>query len=147
MHLSPRPPGLRLRAAITGSVVDQRGRPVEGAAVVAYNTDRTGVYDAPGAGRVARISATLVTDAAGRFQALTIHPSAYPGGSDPAHVHFHTTAAGYTLKYTTIWIEGDPLITPARRAEAARSDETVIVPLEPVEGLDRVRVVIRLSEN
>lgn len=139
-------PGRRL--LIDGVVVNVAGKPVEGAAVTAYNTDASGLYNPPnGNTRVPRINAKVTTDAAGRFQVLTVYPGPYPEGKEPAHVHFDAIAPTFKLSYATIWIEGDPLITAERRAWAERDDETRIVPAENIEGLAIARVTIVLKEN
>jgi len=139
-------PGRRL--LMSGVVTDEQGRPIEGASVCVHNADARGLYNPPSSPmRVPRIHATVVTDALGRFQLLTVRPGPYPDGSEPAHVHFDVTAPAYRQKYVTIWTEGDPLITPERRARAERDDELRIVPVRSIDGLDAVHVDIALAES
>lgn len=139
-------PGARL--LIVGEVTDAHGRPIYGATVNAYNADIAGLYAARDSGsRVARIRGTVVTDARGRFQLLTVHPGSYPSGQEPAHIHMDIVAPSFHMKYRTLWMEGDPLITPERRAAVAGDAETRIVPVESIEGLGLVRVSIALEES
>ncbi|MBC7833933.1 MAG: carboxypeptidase regulatory-like domain-containing protein [Phycisphaerales bacterium] len=139
-------PGHRL--LIAGIVTDETGRPIRGASVGAYNTDASGLYNPPNAGtREPRISGTVITDAEGRFQVLTVYPGPYPGIAEPAHVHFGANAPAYAQAWATIWIEGDPLITAERRAWADRDEETRIVPAEEIEGLKVARVTIVMKAS
>ncbi|MBN8645890.1 MAG: hypothetical protein J0L61_11700, partial [Planctomycetes bacterium] len=74
--------------------------------------------------------ATVVSDARGRCQVLTVRPGAYPDASDPAHIHFEALSAPGNTSYRTVWFEGDPLITDAKRAWADRDEETEIVTIK-----------------
>ncbi len=119
-------PGPRL--LIDGRVTDPSGRPVPGAVVSAYNTDANGLYNPPNSPtREPRIQGVAIADAEGRFQMLTVRPGPYPNADDPAHMHFKVTAPTFHLTYSTIWFEGDPLLSPAKRAFADRDAETEIV--------------------
>lgn len=139
-------PGRRL--LVEGLVTDTAGRPIRGASVGAYNTDATGLYNPPDSGtREPRISGTVITDAQGRFQILTVYPGAYPGLAEPAHVHFGATGPGYAQAWATIWIEGDSLLTAERRGWADRDEETRVVPAEEIEGLAVARVTIVMRES
>lgn len=137
-------PGLRV--LIVGTAVDEAGRPVPEITVDAYNADASGLYNRPSDGtRVPRIRGSVRTDSAGRFQILTVMPGPYPSGDEPAHVHFGAVGPGYALSFRTIWFEGDPLITSAKRDWAQRDDETEIVPVERTDhGLAVVRTTIVL---
>src|SRR6188508_2154675 len=87
-----------------GRVLDYRGRPLSKAAVVAYHTDRTGLYNLPSAGtRVPRLRGVCVTDEAGRFGFTSIRPAAYPNGNDPAHIHMVITAPAHQMRYVEYW--------------------------------------------
>ena len=139
---------------IAGRVADQRGRGIEGAVVIAYNADAHGLYNPPDSPtRVPRIRATVSTDADGRFQVLTVRPAPYPDHSEPAHLHFEIHAAGFRRQYSTLWFDGDPLITDARRNAAEQhfaehpEDATAIVRTESLAGLDLVRHTIELETD
>lgn len=136
------------RLLLTGRVVDARGRPIAGAAVTVYNADAAGLYNpANSPTRVPRIRGVVQSDEQGRFQVLTVKPGAYPDKSEPAHVHIEALSSGYRVGYRAIWFEGDPLITPEKRAALPRDGETVIVRAESVEGLMVVAAEVVLSEN
>jgi protocatechuate 3,4-dioxygenase beta subunit len=136
------------RLLIEGLVQDPAGRPIQGAIVASYNTDQNGLYNPKGVDtRVPRIQAKVITDADGRFQILTVFPGPYPEAQEPAHVHFDAVAPTYTLNYTTIWFEGDPLITPQKRAWAESDAETQIVSTRSIEGLTTVTAKIVLKPN
>jgi protocatechuate 3,4-dioxygenase beta subunit len=120
-------PGERL--LFSGRVLDEAGRPISRAAVLAYHADLGGHYNAPGAGtRVPRLRGVSVTDGAGRFRFSTIRPGPYPDGSEPAHIHLEITAAAYRVHYTTFWFAADPRVTAEQRRRAERDAEIVIVP-------------------
>jgi protocatechuate 3,4-dioxygenase beta subunit len=122
----PDEPGERL--IFGGQILDYDGRPLAKAAVTAYHTDASGLYNPNGSGtRVPRIRGVAVTDAEGRFRFSTIMPAAYPNGSEPAHVHLSVMAPAHHVRYVDYWFEGDPHITNGRRATAATNSDIVIV--------------------
>lgn len=149
----PEEPGPRL--LIAGRVRTLEGRPIPGATVVAYNTDATGLYNTPESGsRIPRLRASVTTDIDGRFQILTVVPGPYPNTQDPAHVHFETLAPGYALRYTTIWFEGDPRVTPESQAQARQyerihpNDLTFTVPITTdARGVKVVEHEVKLETN
>lgn len=146
-------PGPRL--LIAGQVVDRHGRPIAGAAVTVHNTDAVGLYgDVGSSTRSPRIRGTVATDDSGCFQVLTVRPAAYPGGQEPAHVHLDVSAPAYRHVYSTIWFEGDRLITPSRRHAARRrtaQNPDEVTKIEAIEQLDgglaMVRHTIEMAEN
>lgn len=120
-----------------------------------HNTDTTGLYNPREVKRrTPRIRATALTDAQGRYQILTVRPAAYPNGDDPAHVHYEVIATGYHLRYSTLWFDGDPLITPKKLEEMRKQErkfprdtcEIVKVETGP-DGFQRVRHDITLESN
>lgn len=135
------------RLTFAGRVLDNQGRPLAKAAVIAYHADRSGLYNPPGSPtRVPRLRGVAVTDAEGKFRFSTVRPGPYPNGSEPAHIHLEVTAPAHRLRYVTYWFEGDPLITDERRRKL--DAETVIVELS--RGSDSVWLFardIRLEGN
>jgi len=93
------------------TLLDPAGKPAAGVQVFAYQTDRTGIYAAPGAADQWRLKGWAVTDAQGRFEFRTIRPGSYPEGGNPAHIHliFTTTCCG--RQASEMVFEDDPLIT------------------------------------
>lgn len=101
-------------------------------AVVAYNADRRGYYNPPNSRtRVPRIRGVAVTDDHGQCMFSTVRPGSYPDSTEPAHIHLSVTAPAHHTRYVTYWFADDPFITAQRRARASRSDEIVIVTLNP----------------
>jgi protocatechuate 3,4-dioxygenase beta subunit len=124
----PGEPGEKLQ--FWGRVLDYRGRPLEKAAVVAYHTDRAGLYNPPnGETRVPRLRGVAVTDSAGRFGFSSIRPAPYPAASEPAHIHLVVSAPAHHVRHLEYWFEGDPLVTAAHRQRAEASPSLAIVDL------------------
>lgn len=142
----PGEPGERL--VVYGRVLDMDGRPLPKAAMVAYNTDRDGLYNPRTArSRIPRIRGAMITDGNGGYRFRTVRPGGYPNSDMPAHVHIEIVAPAHHARHLEVWFEGDPRITDAKRAEAARSPGTVIVALAK-EGAGRAaRVDLRLEGN
>lgn len=109
---------------INGRVFKTDGRtPAPGIIVFAYHTDRTGVYDARANGPHSwRLKGWAITDAAGRFEFRTIRPGAYPGRSEPQHVHFSIEGPSVPRQSpTALEFADDPLIPERAREESARN--------------------------
>ena len=144
--ISEQEPGERL--VFGGRVLDMNGRPLPGAAVIAYNADAQGLYNPPNSPtRMPRIRATAVTDDLGRFRFLTVRPAPYPDRSQPAHIHLLVAAPAHDVRHLEYWFHDDPLITAARRRHAARDDSCAIVALEQHDGTWSFTKDIRLSGN
>jgi protocatechuate 3,4-dioxygenase, beta subunit len=110
------------RIVLSGRVLDEDGRPVQGTLVEIWQTNAAGRYvhdadthDAPldpnftGAGRA-------VTDAEGRYIFTTIRPGAYPWRNHPnawrpAHIHFSLFGSSFLSRLVTqMYFPGDPLL-------------------------------------
>jgi protocatechuate 3,4-dioxygenase beta subunit len=117
--VAPGEPGTKL--VVSGTVVDDKGRPLAGVRIHVYQTDATGRYtreramDEPHA----RLAGWLTTDAQGRFELHTIRPGGYPkavrlGDRDrkiPAHIHMDITAPGHPERRLQAVFADDPLLT------------------------------------
>lgn len=120
------------RLGFGGRVLDYTGQPLSNVAVVAYNADHRGYYNPPNSRtRVPRIRGVAVTDERGQFMFSTVRPGSYRNSTKPAHIHLSVTAPAHHTRYLTYWFDDDPFVTPQRRAQASRSDEVVIVTLNP----------------
>ena len=96
---------------IRGQVVDANGRPVQGAIVFAYQTDRGGLYDEPARGAHSwRLRGWARTDAEGRYEFATIRPGSYPGRRVPAHVHFNIYVGDVRYGAGELRFDDDPLV-------------------------------------
>jgi len=110
------------RIVVSGTVLDEDGRPVRGALVEVWQANAAGRYrhkldqhDAPldanfdGCGR-------MITDSEGRYKFTSIKPGAYPWGNHhnawrPAHIHFSLFGAGLLSRLVTqMYFPGDPLL-------------------------------------
>jgi protocatechuate 3,4-dioxygenase beta subunit len=110
------------RIIVTGTVTDDRGRPVPNTLVEVWQCNAAGRYihasdqhDAPldpnffGGGRCA-------TDAQGNYQFYTVKPAAYPWGNHdnawrPGHIHFSLFGTSITSRIVTqMYFPSDPLL-------------------------------------
>lgn len=142
---SPTEPGEPFE--IHGRVRDENGRPLRLASVIAYATDAAGRYALPTsepADRMPRLRAVAITDEDGFYRFAGVRPGPYANGAEPAHVHLHFDAPVHRHRYRTVWFDGDPKITPARRATV--DEETVVVPLRRrADGTWECRLDVRLE--
>ena len=113
-------PGVPLR--IQGQLFRENGAdPIPNAIIFAYQTDRHGLYNAPGKAGW-RLRGWARTDARGQFTFDTIRPGPYPNRSEPAHIHL--TAEGPTMQrqvLTSLHFADDPLLTAADRTAARQA--------------------------
>jgi protocatechuate 3,4-dioxygenase beta subunit len=107
---------------VHGRVVAENGStPVAGAIVFAYHTDRTGVYDKPGAGPHSwRLKGWTRTDAQGRFEFRTIRPGAYPSRREAEHIHLNVFLPDGRRFSDGVLFADDPLVRPADRGNASQ---------------------------
>ena len=134
------------RIVVSGSVLDEDGRPVPGTLVEIWQANAAGRYrhqvdqhDAPldpnftGVGQV-------VTGADGSYRFLTIKPGAYPWRNTPnawrpAHIHFGVFGGGFATRLVTqMYFPGDPLLAydPIYQSTAdAAARERLICAYEP----------------
>lgn len=115
----PSEPGTPL--VIHGRVFKEGGSaPLADAVVFAYHTDRNGLYDRPGTVHSWRLKGWAKTDAEGRFEFSTMRPGSYPGGRNPAHVHFTIFMADGTRYHAgELQFEGDPALTERQKSQSA----------------------------
>jgi protocatechuate 3,4-dioxygenase beta subunit len=134
---------------IHGRVFDTAGRaPVPGAIVFAYQTDRGGLYDAPGSTPHSwRLRGWARTDAEGRFVFETIRPGAYPGAKIPAHVHFNLFMPnGERYHAGELQFADDELVPPSELAASQRQGEFGHVrPVRTAGGAQHVDLHIRID--
>lgn len=110
------------RIIVTGTVMDESGKPIPNALIEIWQANAAGRYmhkvdqhPAPldpnfhGAGRV-------LTDAEGQYRFTTIRPGAYPWGNHynawrPAHIHFSVCGINFLQRLVTqMYFPGDPLL-------------------------------------
>ena len=111
---------------VEGTVTTPDGRPIAGATVDVWHSDKDGFYDVQYSGGDLFRRARFVTDQDGRFSFWTTMPALYPIPHDgpvgemlkatgrhpyrPAHVHFMIEASGYDKLVTQLFVDGDPYL-------------------------------------
>jgi len=114
--------GERLR--IEGRVLDDHGRPVEGAIVYAHQTDASGRYPQPpwllrSLRPHGSLRAWARSDAKGRYAFDTVRPGSYPDRAEPQHVHQYLIEPGHCSYYVDdLVFDDDPLMAGRDRSEA-----------------------------
>jgi protocatechuate 3,4-dioxygenase, beta subunit len=106
---------------VSGTVYAPDGKtPMAGANLYVYQTDTTGRYSTSGGeNRGTRIHGLMRTDAGGRYEFRTIQPGAYPGRTNPAHIHVYVSGPGYPEYWTDDFLfEGDRFITEQERKKS-----------------------------
>jgi len=110
------------RIVVSGSVLDEDGRPVTKTLVEIWQANAAGRYrhqvdlhDAPLDPNFTGCGRTL-TDAEGRYRFVTIMPGAYPWRNHhnawrPAHIHFSVFGPAFCTRLVTqMYFPGDPLL-------------------------------------
>lgn len=87
---------------ISGTVYKEDGRtPAEGVTIYAYHTNAAGIYpkrtpdNKRPQWRHGYLRGWIRTAADGNYEFRTIRPAAYPGRTEPAHIHLTISAANY----------------------------------------------------
>jgi protocatechuate 3,4-dioxygenase beta subunit len=108
---------------VHGRAVAEDGKaPVAAAVVFAYQTDREGHYNRPGAGAHSwRLKGWVQAAADGRFEFATIRPGAYPQNKIPQHIHLQIFLPdGRRYWADELRFADDPLLPAAEREEACK---------------------------
>jgi protocatechuate 3,4-dioxygenase beta subunit len=95
-------PGLPVRVA--GKVFDTRGTVLSGAKIEVWQANHQGVYDLDGY----RYRGTLVADAQGRYDFLSVLPGHYPGRVCQ-HIHYLVSDPGHKPLTTQLYFATDPV--------------------------------------
>ena len=113
---------------VTGTVYAPDGKtPVAGIEVHVYHTDAEGYYrKGTNSSSNPRLKGTMRTNAEGKYEYRTIKPAPYPGGGNPAHVHYVISGQGYAKQYDELQFEGDrwlrnPHLTPEQKNDTFAS--------------------------
>lgn len=126
---------------ISGTIYQADGKtPARDVILYVYHTNAAGFYAAaPGqteARRHGHLRGWMKTDAKGRYKFRTIRPGAYPGRSDPAHVHPVIKEANRNEYYVDEFrFDDDPRLTPAERAREERRGGSGIIKLTQQNGV------------
>jgi len=103
---------------VAGTVYAPDGKtPAPGITVYVYHTDAEGYYrKGANSSDNPRIKGTMITNSEGKYEFRTIKPGAYPGGGNPAHIHYVLSGKDYAKQYDEVMFEGDPYLTPRDRS-------------------------------
>jgi protocatechuate 3,4-dioxygenase beta subunit len=142
--VTPKEVGEALR--VSGVVRDADGKPVAGALIYVYHTDRQGLYNPAGIDSAnPRLFGYMRTDREGRYAYRTIRPASYPDRSEPVeqHVHYEVSAPGFRDLETRLGFADDPFWqeqrrTPPRWAVAVAKD---------AEGVWVAEIDVRLERS
>lgn len=114
-------------AWVEGKVLDEAGKPIEGALLDVWQTSSDGFYDIQDPKQPEmNLRGLFKTGPDGRYFFRTVKPSSYPIPTDgpvgkllmamgrhpmrPAHIHFIVGAPGFEPVTTHIFVEGDPYL-------------------------------------
>ena len=111
--------------AVSGTVKDMQGRPIEGAVLDVWEAQGDGFYDVQKPGEH-NARARFRTGADGKYWFRCVKPSSYPVPHDgpvgrvlrasgrhpmrPGHLHFKISAPGCDTLVTHIFVKGDPYL-------------------------------------
>ena len=112
---------------VHGRIIDQDGRPIEGAALDVWQASPAGLYDVQDPDQPEmNLRGMFRSGDGGEFWFKTVKPASYPIPDDgpigdllkatgrhpmrPAHIHFMVQASGHKPLTTHIFVEGDPYL-------------------------------------
>lgn len=134
---------------VSGTVYKPDGKtPVAGITIYVYHTDAEGYYrKGSNSSSNPRLHGTMITNAEGKYEYRTIKPAAYPGGGNPAHVHYVISGKGYSKQYDELQFEGDRWLKNPHLSALQRADTFLSVrPLtKDKDGVWRVVKDIKLE--
>jgi protocatechuate 3,4-dioxygenase beta subunit len=107
---------------VSGTVYAPDGKtPAPGITVYVYHTDAEGYYrKGATSSSNPRLKGTMITNGEGKYEFRTIKPGAYPGGGNPAHIHYVLSGKDYPKQYGEVMFEGDPHLGANARARAKK---------------------------
>lgn len=138
---------------ISGTIFRADGKtPAPGVILYVYHTDAAGEYAAAPGQKLARLHGHLrgwmKTDAQGRYRFRTIRPGAYPGRTDPAHIHPVIKETDKNEYYIDEYrFADDQRLTPQERAREEKRGGSGIIQLTKQNGVWQGRRDIVLGLN
>lgn len=133
------------RIIVTGTVYKPDGKtPAEGITVYVYQTDANGVY---GKGDNL-LSGTMITNSKGQYEYHTIKPGSYPGGGNPAHVHYKITGKDYSEQWFELRFNGDKYLKESdyKKQEGKGTFSEIQKPERNEDGVSWYRMDIKLKK-
>lgn len=139
---------------ITGTVLKKDGKtPAPNVILYIYHTNRDGIYETNGsekgwAKRHGLIRGWVRTEKNGRYTFYTFRPAAYPGGSEPEHIHITIKEPGKNEYYLDDYLfDDDPLLAQNTRNKLKnRGGSGIVKPKKENEFLTIERNII-LGKN
>lgn len=142
---------------VTGQVVDEAGKPVEGVLVDIWQANAAGRYQHEQDPATAPLDPNFQgwgmvrTDEDGRFSFLTIKPGAYAVSGDwsrPPHIHFKVARRGYHELTTQMYFDGEPLNDTDRLLQSVDASDrsSLVVEFEDDDGVPRGHFPIVLAK-
>jgi protocatechuate 3,4-dioxygenase beta subunit len=139
---------------ITGIVLKKDGKTPAGDVILyIYHTDRTGIYPTSGDEkgwdrRHGYIRGWIKTGKDGKYTFYTFRPAAYPGGTEPEHIHILVKEPGKNEYYLDEYVfDDDSLLTENERNVLENRGGSGLVKPVPGNGMLTVRRDIVLGLN
>lgn len=139
---------------INGIVYKADGKtPAPGVILYIYHTDQKGHYtakaDAKGwEKRHGSLRGWMRTNEKGEYKFVTLRPVAYPGHSDPAHIHITVKEPGLNEYYIDEYLfADDPLLTASQKQRLANRGGSGILTLRDVGNMYKAERHIYLGRN
>lgn len=120
---------------ISGTIFKLDGKtPAAGVVLYVYHTNAKGAYEPAADQKLARrhgkLRGWMKTDGQGRYKFRSIKPAAYPGRTDPAHIHPIIKEQDKNEYYIDEYrFADDPLLTAAERAKEEKRGGSGIIKL------------------
>ena len=110
------------KLTLTGTVFQRDGKtPAKDVILYVYHTDRTGIYPKKGnetgwGRRHGYLRGWTKTDQNGRYTFYTFRPAAYPGRTEPEHIHLTVKEPDKNEYYLDDYLfEDDPILSQQKR--------------------------------
>ena len=139
---------------LTGTVFEKDGKtPAENVILYIYHTDRNGVYATQGqakgwAKRHGYIRGWIKTGPSGEYTFYTFRPAAYPGGTEPEHIHVTVKEPNKNEYYIDeVVFADDPMLSQKERSELQNRGGLGIVRPRLENGMLTVKRDIVLGLN
>ena len=141
------------RLHIEGTIFHGDGTPAKDVILYIYHTNSDGIYETKGdekgwARRHGFIRGWIKTGSDGTYRIHTFRPGAYPGRSEPEHIHLTVKEPGINEYYIDdILFDDDPLLTQEKRKTLLnRGGSGLVLPIEK-NGILTIRRDIVLGKN
>jgi catechol 1,2-dioxygenase/hydroxyquinol 1,2-dioxygenase len=147
---------------MSGRVVDEEGKPVEGATIDIWQTSSSGLYDIQGpTPEEMSYRGRFKTGKDGRYEVTTVKPLGYSIPVDgpvgmmfnalrrpimrPAHIHVLISGEGYRELATALYMAGDPNIDSDAVFGVSSSLVVNVEPPEQAGGPHRINYDFKLT--